>query len=132
MRASSSWLALALLTTAAASAGDLTHTLDTLVDGNPNTARSSIGIYVVDLKTGKPIYARNENRLFLPASNMKLFTTALAFEKLGPDYRFETHLVQEPSGDLTLIGSGDLPSMSGRQYPYRRDAPSLDFGFAGD
>src|SRR5579862_1290463 len=114
----------ALLTMiAAASAADLTHTIDTLVDANPSAARSSIGIYVVDLKAGKPLYTRNENRLFLPASNMKLFTTALALEKLGPDYRFETRLIQEPSGDLALIGSGD-PSLSGRAYPYRRDATS--------
>ncbi len=112
----------ALLTMiAAASAADLSHTIDTLVDANPSAARSSIGIYVVDLKAGKPLYTRNENRLFLPASNMKLFTTALALEKLGPDYRFETRLIQEPSGDLALIGSGD-PSLSGRAYPYRRDA----------
>jgi serine-type D-Ala-D-Ala carboxypeptidase/endopeptidase (penicillin-binding protein 4) len=102
---------------AAAPAADLAHTIDTLVDANPLAARSSIGIHVIDLKTGKPLYARNETRLFLPASNMKLFTTALALLKLGPAYRFETRLIEEPSGDLVLVGSGD-PSMSGRPYPY--------------
>ena len=87
------------------------------------TARSNIGIHVIDLKTGKPLYARNENRFFLPASNMKLFTTALALLKLGPDYRFETRVIAGAAGDLALVGSGD-PSMSGRIYPYSRDAPS--------
>ena len=102
---------------------DLTHTIDTLVDSNPLAAHSNIGIHVVDLKTGKPLYARNDSRFFLPASNMKLFTTALALLKLGPDYRFETRLIEEPGGDLALVGSGD-PSMSGRTYPYRHGEPA--------
>jgi D-alanyl-D-alanine carboxypeptidase/D-alanyl-D-alanine-endopeptidase (penicillin-binding protein 4) len=118
----------ALLTTglcfpAAAPPADLPHTIDTLVDSNPIAAHAGIGIQVVDLKTGKSLYARNETKLFLPASNMKLFTTALALLKLGPGYRFETRLMQEPSGDLVLVGSGD-PSMSGRVYPYAPAAPS--------
>jgi D-alanyl-D-alanine carboxypeptidase/D-alanyl-D-alanine-endopeptidase (penicillin-binding protein 4) len=111
-------LAVACFLTVAAPAADLAHAIDTLVDSsNPIAAYSNFGIHVVDLKTGKPLYARNETRLFLPASNMKLFTTALALLKLGPAYRFETRLIQEPSGDLVLVGSGD-PSMSGRPYPY--------------
>ena len=74
-----------------------------------------------DLTSGKTLYARNPDRLFLPASNMKLFVSALALEKLGPDYRFVTHLIRETGGNLTLLGSGD-PSLSGRIYPYSRDA----------
>jgi D-alanyl-D-alanine carboxypeptidase/D-alanyl-D-alanine-endopeptidase (penicillin-binding protein 4) len=116
-------LAAALLLTALAPAADLTHTIDALVDLSPLAARSNIGIHVIDLKTGKPVYARNESRFFLPASNLKLFTTAMALLKLGPNYRFETRLIEEPSGDLTLVGSGD-PSMSGRAYPYRHGEPS--------
>jgi D-alanyl-D-alanine carboxypeptidase/D-alanyl-D-alanine-endopeptidase (penicillin-binding protein 4) len=100
------------------SGADLAQTLDTLVASSPHEARSNIGIDVVDLKTGKTVYSHNGNHYFLPASNMKLFTTGLALLKLGPDYRFETRVIQEPSGDLALVGSGD-PSMSGRTYPYR-------------
>ncbi|HEY1755622.1 MAG TPA: D-alanyl-D-alanine carboxypeptidase/D-alanyl-D-alanine-endopeptidase [Bryobacteraceae bacterium] len=115
----------ALLTTvAAAHAADLTRTIDALVDLSPLSARSSIGIQVVDLKTGKPVYSRNETRFFLPASNMKLFTTGLALMKLGADYRFQTRVIEEASGDLTLVGSGD-PSMSGRVYPYRHGEPNV-------
>lgn len=103
---------------------DLIHTIDTLVDLTPLSDRSNIGIHVVDLKTGKPLYERNETHFFLPASNMKLFTTALALLRLGGDFRFETRLVQEPDGDLVLAGSGD-PSMSARVYPYNPAAPPL-------
>jgi D-alanyl-D-alanine carboxypeptidase/D-alanyl-D-alanine-endopeptidase (penicillin-binding protein 4) len=98
-------------------AASLTHTLDTLVDLSPLSDRASIGIHVVDLKTGKALYERNENRFFLPASNMKLLTTALALTRLGSDYRFETRLLQTQEGDVVLAGSGD-PSLSARVYPY--------------
>ena len=62
-------------------AGDLGKGIDALVDSSPLSMRANIGIQVTDLKTGKALYSRNENRFFLPASNMKLFTTALALNK---------------------------------------------------
>jgi serine-type D-Ala-D-Ala carboxypeptidase/endopeptidase (penicillin-binding protein 4) len=86
-----------------------------------------VGIQVTDLSTGKIIYEQNASHLFVPASNMKLFTTALALRRLGPNYRFQTTIVatQPPdplgrvTGDITWIGSGD-PTLSGRRYPYNR------------
>jgi D-alanyl-D-alanine carboxypeptidase/D-alanyl-D-alanine-endopeptidase (penicillin-binding protein 4) len=96
---------------------DLGHSIDALVENSPLAARANIGIQVTDLKTGKALYSRNDNRFFLPASNMKLLTTALALTKLGPQYRFETEVFEEPGGDVVLVGSGD-PSLSGRIYPY--------------
>lgn len=113
-----------LLSTLTCFAADLPRTLDTLVNSSPLAMRSNIGIHVTDLKTAKTLYARNEDRFFLPASNMKLFTTALALLKLGPDYRFETYLLMdEANRDLVLVGTGD-PSLSGRAYPYNPIAPA--------
>ena len=65
----------------------------------------------------------------MPASTAKLFSTALALERLGPGYRFTTSIVsaREPdangrlAGDLRLVGGGD-PTLSGRVYPYKKDA----------
>ena len=51
---------------------------------------------------------------------MKLFTTALALTRLGPDHHFVTRLITDASGNLVLVGGGD-PSLSGRDYPYRKD-----------
>ncbi len=101
---------------------DFAEIINTLVKTNPLAAHSEIGIHVVDLKTGKTLYGHDEDRFFLPASNMKLFTTGLALLRLGADYKFQTRVIQEQNGDLTLVGSGD-PSMSGRQYPYRPGVP---------
>jgi len=83
------------------------------------------GLLIVDAETGETLYEMNADRYFVPASNMKLFTTALALAKLGPDYRFhttlESHGTISPegmlSGDLLLVGRGD-PNLSNRKFPY--------------
>ncbi|MGA2576056.1 MAG: D-alanyl-D-alanine carboxypeptidase/D-alanyl-D-alanine-endopeptidase [Bryobacteraceae bacterium] len=96
-------------------------------------ARSSFwGVRILNLEDGRVLFARNAERLFLPASNAKLFTTALALVRLGADYRFQTRVLADrtPGEDgcvesLRLVGGGD-PNLSGRAIPYRRDAPSGD------
>jgi serine-type D-Ala-D-Ala carboxypeptidase/endopeptidase (penicillin-binding protein 4) len=100
---------------------DLEHRIDALVDATGPAARGFVGIHVVELDSGKTVYQRNSDKLFMPASNMKLVTSALALLRLGPDYRFTTQVVREASGDVTLVGSGD-PSLSGRVFPYKKGA----------
>ena len=66
------------------------------------------------LESGKLLYARDADHLFIPASNMKMFTTAAALEKLGPGYIFHTTVESDAApdaqgrvGDLYLVGRGD-------------------------
>jgi D-alanyl-D-alanine carboxypeptidase len=83
------------------------------------------GLLIADAATGDTLYELNADRYFVPASNMKLFTTALALAKLGADYRFHTTLETHGSispdrtldGDLFLVGRGD-PNLSNRKFPY--------------
>jgi D-alanyl-D-alanine carboxypeptidase/D-alanyl-D-alanine-endopeptidase (penicillin-binding protein 4) len=100
------------------SAADLEQRLDALTAETP--ALGFAGIQVVEAATGKTLYSKNADRLFLPASNLKILTSALALERLRPDYRFTTRVVREPSGDIVLVGSGD-PSLSGRAFPYNKE-----------
>ena len=79
----------------------------------------------MDAQTGETLYEKNADHYFVPASNMKLFTTALALAKLGPDYRFRTTLETRGavspegtlSGDVVLVGRGD-PNLSNRKFPF--------------
>lgn len=122
-------LALAAVATLAAAA-DLSLRLDPIVNA-PALAHAFVGMQVVRISDGRVLYAHNSERLFVPASNMKLFTTALALMRLGPDYRLTTQIGAEPpidssgtlAGDLEFIGGGD-PSLSGREYPYNKSAPA--------
>lgn len=82
------------------------------------------GILIVDTATGETLYEKNADSFFVPASNMKLFTTALALDKLGPDFRFRTTIETNGklengilTGDLILVGRGD-PNLSNRKFPY--------------
>jgi D-alanyl-D-alanine carboxypeptidase/D-alanyl-D-alanine-endopeptidase (penicillin-binding protein 4) len=83
------------------------------------------GLLIVDAETGETLYELNADKYFVPASNMKLFTTALALAKLGPEYRFHTTLETRSTispdgvliGDLFLVGRGD-PNLSNRKFPY--------------
>lgn len=86
------------------------------------------GIEVVRLSDGRTLYSRLSKELFQPASNLKLFTTAAAIEKLGPDFVFRTTVeslaapdAEGRVGDLVLVGRGD-PNLSGRVLPYQHKA----------
>ena len=79
----------------------------------------------MDLEDGRIVYSKHEHKLFLPASNGKLFSTALALSRLGPQYFHTTAVVSNAAvdadgtleGDLVLLGGGD-PNLSSRLIPY--------------
>lgn len=80
------------------------------------------GAFIRSLKTGDVIYKRNADKLFMPASNMKLFTSAAALILLGHNYVYETNIFANGTikngvlnGDLIIQGSGD-PTISNRFF----------------
>src|SRR3974390_2255959 len=79
----------------------LDHDLQQILS-EPAVARGLWGIYAVSLDSGRPLYALNQDKLFTPASNAKLFTTAAVFGLIGPDYRFKTTV--ETTGSLDKYG----------------------------
>ncbi len=74
-----------------------------------------IGISVVDVATGREVFAQRGDLPLNPASNMKLVTAAAALETLGPDFTMRTGVYGRIEGgrvaDLVLRGRGD-PSLS--------------------
>jgi len=87
----------------------------------PRFAAAQWGIKIVSLDTGKLIFEHNPQKYFSPASNAKLYTAALALERLGADFRIKTSLFStsrpNASGtlkaDLIVYGRGD-PTMAAR------------------
>ena len=83
------------------------------------------GLLVTDAATGEVLYARTPDAYFMPASNAKLFSTALALAVLGPDYRIRTTVASSGTldadgvlnGDLVLVGRGDA-NLSNRKFPF--------------
>lgn len=93
--------------------------------GTGATGKGEWGLLIADAETGEILYQQNADRYFVPASNMKLFSTALALSKLGPNYRFHTTLETTGAisngvltGNVALVGRGD-PNLSNRKFPYQ-------------
>lgn len=82
----------------------------------PTFARATWGIQVAEADSGTVLFATNAHRLLKPGSNAKLFTAALALDRLGPDYRIPTQLLLDGRvtrrgtlrGDLVIRGQGDF------------------------
>ena len=80
-------------------------------------------VLAVSLDRHDTILAMNHDQLMVPASNMKLLSTAAALHYLGPDFLYRTFLLADGSqagevleGDLILYGTGD-PTLSERFFP---------------
>lgn len=80
---------------------------------SPSLENAKVGLLVRRLSDGKTLYARNPDLPLVPASNIKLVSTAAALHYLKPNYRFKTEVYGEPDtkgvirGDLTFKGYGD-------------------------
>src|SRR6201993_4486906 len=110
----------------ATATGRFAERAEVLVETAP-VDKGEWGLLVVDAATGETLYQKNPDKYFVPASNMKLLTTALALDTLGPGYRFRTTLESNGtlssdgclSGNLILVGRGD-PNISNRKFPFDR------------
>lgn len=88
---------------------------------HPRLAAAQLGVKIVSLDTGKTIFEHNGGKLLKPASNAKLYTGALALDRLGPQFRIRTscYAAAKPdadgtlAGDLAVFGRGDF-SMAAR------------------
>src|SRR6516164_5855659 len=104
--------------------GRFAERAELLVEAAP-VDKGEWGLLIVDAASGDILYQKNAGKYFVPASNMKLLTTALALDTLGSGYRFRTTLETNGalypegrlSGDLILVGRGD-PNISNRKFPF--------------
>jgi D-alanyl-D-alanine carboxypeptidase/D-alanyl-D-alanine-endopeptidase (penicillin-binding protein 4) len=109
-----------------------THSVTELraqIDAHVTAPRFSGAVWsvkVASLESGHVLFEHHAARLMSPASNAKLFTAALALDKLGGDHRIRTPILVTAlpdrdgrlAGDLVVSGRGD-PSWKAR--PRRGD-----------
>lgn len=95
------------------------------------TRNGEWGAMVISITRGDTLFAHQPDEQIVPASTMKLFTSAIALDRLGPEHAFSTDVLREGSfdpvtgtlrGNLILRGDGD-PSLSPRFVRGGPDAP---------
>ncbi|MCF7974647.1 MAG: D-alanyl-D-alanine carboxypeptidase/D-alanyl-D-alanine-endopeptidase [Phycisphaerae bacterium] len=64
------------------------------------------GIRILEARTGRAVYSHNDKTPLIPASNMKIVTSAAALHFLGADFNYITR-VGMVGHTLVVIGSGD-------------------------
>ncbi|MEM7582650.1 MAG: D-alanyl-D-alanine carboxypeptidase/D-alanyl-D-alanine-endopeptidase [Acidobacteriota bacterium] len=98
----------------------------------------ALGVHILELASGEAKYTYNADTRRILASNTKIITSAVALDRLGPAYSFETEILVRGelvdgtlNGTLAVLGGGD-PSLSGRHYqgdpygPFREWAAALE------
>ena len=103
----------------ARAADELAEKIEAIIKA-PQYKHARWGILVLDLETEKPVYSRNPDMLFAPASVTKLYSSAAALAALGADHTFETPVYRRGEvvegrlkGDLILVAKGDF-TLGGR------------------
>lgn len=99
------------------SAAELAKRINSVIDSS-ELSSARWGVSVISMADGSPLFQRDADRLFTPASNMKIYTTAVAVDLLGADYRWRTSVYSSAAPDANGRVSGDL-------ILYGRGAPDL-------
>ncbi len=94
---------------------ELAKKIESYVKNDEAWSRARVGLYFTLAENGDVLFSQNPNLPMIPASTLKLVTTASALSLLGPDYRFRTAIwggdIDKSTGIMTgnlyLEGSGD-------------------------
>ncbi len=95
-------------------------------------AHAGLGICVIDVESGQVIARNEDQRSMIPASNLKVLTTATAIGLLGADYRFKTELRYSGdidangvlNGNIWIVGYGD-PTLGSDQMEEAEDLSAV-------
>jgi D-alanyl-D-alanine carboxypeptidase/D-alanyl-D-alanine-endopeptidase (penicillin-binding protein 4) len=90
--------------------GELEPTINAIAN-RPQFQRSRWGILIETLTTNITLYERDSQYYFIPASTVKLLTTAATLQKLGANFRIRTSIYGDTQGNIYIVGRGD-PSLT--------------------
>src|SRR5260370_15963682 len=90
-------------------AAELPVKIQRVLDTATGMRHGFLGLLIVNAATGEVLFESNQTHSFVPASNSKLFTTALGLARLGPDYQFHTTLVAARAPDREARIAGPVP-----------------------
>ena len=95
----------------------------------PVAYTDKISALIINAQTGKVVYSHDADRPRLVASNMKLVTTAVALDKLQPNFHWHTQLAYTGRIESKVLIADDLPAnknLNGNLYLIGGGDPTLD------
>jgi len=105
-----------------------------------HTRGGTWGAIIVSLSRGDTLFSQNADAMLQPASTLKMYTSAVALDRFGPDFRFKTPVLRDAPieadgsvpGNVYLRGVGD-PSLSARFWHDQNpmDALAAEIAAAG-
>ncbi len=95
---------------------------------DPALRYGQVGVIIMDVKTGQTLAAQNPMMSMIPASNMKIVSTAAGLSILGADFQFKTELQYDGDirdsilyGNVFIKGYGD-PTLGS---PLMKSVPTM-------
>lgn len=85
---------------------DIKQKVQNILDKIPNSTTAAVQI--TDPETGEILFEQNSTKIMIPASNTKLFTTAVALTSMGVNYEFTTKLFTDDTDFKDGIINGNL------------------------
>ncbi len=85
---------------------ELARRIETILSKLP--ASTNVGIMIYDPLLRDTLFVRNHTQSMIPASNTKLFTSAVALDLLGGDYELSTTLYTDDKSFQNNIMNGNL------------------------
>lgn len=89
------------------------------IAANPALSKAVVGVQVIKLgesrEQDQTLVAVNPDEKLIPASNLKIITTAAALDTLGKDFRFKTRFAINGNRDVAVVGDGD-PTFGDSEY----------------
>ena len=104
--------------------GELARLIDQAIDQSEFSS-ARWGLIVISRSDGRTLYARNADKLFTPASNMKIYTTTVALDLLGANYQWRTSVYSASQPDTDGVLKSDV-TLYGRGAPDLLSRPKKD------
>lgn len=86
-----------------------------------DSKKTLYGVCIFDVTNNRTLYKKNHSTALIPASNMKLVTSAAALKYLGCDFKYETQ-IGLCGKTLAIVGSGD-PLLGDEKTNAKNDQP---------
>lgn len=107
-----------------------TGEIDNLIKKSPFVETATISISIRNVENNNIVYEREQKKLLHPASTTKIFTTYMALDTLGYDYKFKTQFYKDSENNLYIkLGADPMLTSSQLKQAFQKIKESGNASF---